>query len=53
MSERARELDEMMSRYRVGAGAEAVTAMGGGTGHEEAEVALDQNEYDNPARMSA
>jgi methyl-accepting chemotaxis protein len=45
MSEQARELDEMMSRYRVGAGAMLQ--------RPSSPQAVDQNAYDTPARMSA
>jgi methyl-accepting chemotaxis protein len=44
MSEQARELDEMMSRYRVGAAAAQ---------REAHSPAADQNAYDSPARRSA
>ena len=54
MSERARELDEMMSGYRVTAGAGTTAVTGGATLRSgKARAATDQNEYDNPARMSA
>ncbi len=47
MSEQARELDEMMSRYRV-------AAAGTGSIAATSPIGLDdQNEYDSPARMSA
>jgi methyl-accepting chemotaxis protein len=52
MSERARELDEMMSRYRAG-GAAGATGTGGTTAAVRTAQSADQNEYDDPARMSA
>ena len=59
MSERARELDEMMTRYRVGAGtgvaahADAHATGGGAVTVRSTRTSADQNEYASPARMSA
>jgi methyl-accepting chemotaxis protein len=47
MSERARELDEMMSRYRV----DAIEVPAGAA--RRAPAPTDQNAYDSPARRSA